>query len=109
MVVSWHSLQPVLHPRVLLGRLDGRLEQVAHATTVSYADAKSGQTVYAHHARIAALRPDTAYLYGALHDGAEPRFGAFRTAPRGRAPSPSPASATRARRPSAANTSRPRA
>jgi hypothetical protein len=85
MVVSWHSLHPVLHPRVLLGRLDGRLEQVAHATTVSYADAKSGQTVYAHHARIAELRPDTTYLYGALHDGAEPRFSAFRTAPRGRA------------------------
>ena len=86
MVVSWHSLQPVLHPRVLLGRLDGRLEQVAPANTVSYADAKSGQVVYAHHARIGGLRPDASYLYGALHDGAAPRFSAFRTAPRGRAP-----------------------
>src|SRR5215472_9600445 len=27
MVVSWHTLQPVSHPRVLLGRLDGRLEK----------------------------------------------------------------------------------
>ncbi len=42
--------------------------------------------VFAHHARLGALRPDSAYLYGALHDGAEPDFGAFRTAPRGRAP-----------------------
>jgi hypothetical protein len=86
MVVSWHSLQPVLRPRVLLGRMDGRLEQVAPADTVSYADAKSGQVVHAHHARIGGLRPDAAYLYGALHDGAAPRFSAFRTAPRGRAP-----------------------
>jgi hypothetical protein len=27
MAVSWHTLQPVRRPRVLLGRLDGRLEQ----------------------------------------------------------------------------------
>ena len=86
MAVSWHSLQPVLRPRVLLGRLDGRLEQVATANSVSYADAKSGQVVHAHHARITGLRPDTEYLYGALHDGAAPRFSSFRTAPRGRAP-----------------------
>ncbi len=32
------------------------------------------------------LRADSAYLYGALHDGAEPEFGTFRTSPRGRAP-----------------------
>src|ERR1700677_1604658 len=47
MVVSWHTLQPVGRPRVLLGRLDGRLEQTVPAATVSYADAKSGQVVYA--------------------------------------------------------------
>lgn len=85
MVVSWHTLQPVSRPRVLLGRLDGRLEQTAPAATVSYVDAKSGQMVYAHHATIAGLRADTSYLYGALHDGAEPRFNTLRTAPRGRA------------------------
>ncbi|MGZ6040061.1 MAG: purple acid phosphatase family protein [Phenylobacterium sp.] len=83
--VSWHTLQPVTHPRVLLGRMDGRLEQTAPATTVSYEDGKSRQVVYAHHAKFAGLRPDTAYLYGALHDGAAPLFGTFRTAPRGRA------------------------
>jgi hypothetical protein len=84
MVVSWHSLQPVGRPRVLLGRLDGRLEQTVEARTVSYADAKSGKTVYAHHAKLDGLRPGAAYLYGALHDGAAPEFGTFRTAPRGR-------------------------
>src|SRR5580693_9042136 len=72
MVVSWHSLQPVGRPRVLLGRLDGRLEQTVEARTVSYADAKSGKTVYAHHAKLDGLRPGAAYLYGALHDGAAP-------------------------------------
>ena len=84
-VVSWHSLQPVRAPRVLLGRIDGKLEQTAAAATVSYTDAKSGQTVYAHHARIDRLKPDTPYMYAALHEGAAPRFGGFRTAPRGRA------------------------
>src|SRR5271170_6418712 len=29
--VSWHALQPVRHPRVLLGRLDGKLEQIGEA------------------------------------------------------------------------------
>jgi len=85
MVVSWHTLKPVRRPRVLLGRPTGRLEQTVDADTVSYVDGKSGKTVFAHHARIDRLRPDTAYLYAALHDGAEPAFSTFRTAPRGRA------------------------
>jgi len=85
LVVSWHTLQPVRDPRVLLGRLDGRLEETVPAATVSYTDAKSGQSVYAHHAKLERLQPNAAYLYAALHDGAEPEFGTFRTAPRGRA------------------------
>jgi hypothetical protein len=85
-VISWHTLQAVGHPRVLLGRLDGRLEQQANAETISYRDAKSGQTVFAHHAKLDRLRANSSYLYGALHDGAEPDFGTFRTAPGGRAP-----------------------
>ncbi len=86
MVVSWHTQQPVRRPRVLVGRMDGKLEQVVEAATASYADAKSGQVVYAHHAKIGQLCADTAYLYGALHDGTAPQFSAFRTSPRGRAP-----------------------
>jgi len=86
MTVSWHSLQPVRQPSVRVGREDGRLEQVAAARTVSYTDAKSGQTVYAHHALLERLSADTSYLYAATHDGAAPQFSSFRTAPRGRRP-----------------------
>jgi Calcineurin-like phosphoesterase/Purple acid Phosphatase, N-terminal domain len=86
MTVSWHTLQRVGQPRVLLGRPDGKLEKTVAAQEASYVDAKSGQTVHAWHARIDGLKADTAYLYAALHDGAEPQFGTFRTAPRGRRP-----------------------
>jgi 3',5'-cyclic AMP phosphodiesterase CpdA len=84
-VVSWHTLQPVRNARVVLGRPDGKFEQTVHAETVSYTDAKANQIVFAHHAKIGRLLADKSYLYGALHDGAEPEFGTFRTAPRGRA------------------------
>jgi len=86
MVVSWHTLQPVQNPRVVLGRLDGRLEQTVEAKAASYTDAKSGQIVYAYHAKLDGLQADFVYLYGAMHDGAEPEFATFRTSPRGRAP-----------------------
>jgi 3',5'-cyclic AMP phosphodiesterase CpdA len=66
--------------------MDGRLEGEVDARTRSYTDAKSGRTVYAHHATLDRLRPDESYLYGALHEGAAPQFASFRTAPRGRAP-----------------------
>jgi len=84
-VVSWHTLQRVRRARVILGLLDGKLEQTVEADETSYTDAKSGQVVYAYHAKLARLQADAAYLYGALHDGAQPEFGTFRTAPRGRA------------------------
>src|SRR5258708_14874445 len=86
MVVSWHALQPVRNPRAVLGHLDGKLEQTVEAKATSYTDAKSGQVVYAYHAKLDRLRADFNYLYGAMHDGAEPEFGTFRTSPRGRAP-----------------------
>src|SRR5271155_1326389 len=50
MVVSWHTLQPVRSARVVLGGLDGRLEQTVAAIEASYTDAKAGQVVYAYHA-----------------------------------------------------------
>ena len=83
-VVSWHTLRPVRRPRVLLGHLDGKLERTAAAKETSYTDAKSSQAVYAYHARLSGLQPDSSYLYAALHDGAGPQFGTFRTVPRGR-------------------------
>jgi hypothetical protein len=86
MVASWHTLEAVRRPRVLLGRPDGKFEQTVEAKETSYTDAKSGQVVYAYHAKLDRLQADSGYLYGALHDGAEPQFGTFRTSPRGRAP-----------------------
>jgi hypothetical protein len=83
--VSWHALQPVQNPRVLVGSPDGKLDRTVAAKPASYTDAKSKQPVHAYHAKISDLKPDTAYLYGALHDGAAPEFGTFRTSPRGRA------------------------
>ena len=47
MVVSWHTLQSIRNPRVMLGALDGKLERVVEAMETSYTDAKSGQVVYA--------------------------------------------------------------
>ncbi len=86
MVVSWHTLQPVRNPRVLLGDLDGKLELTIEAKPTSYTDAKAKQVVYAYHAKLTGLRADSDYLYGAMHDGADPEFGTFHTSPRGRVP-----------------------
>lgn len=84
-VVSWHTLQPVTAARVLLGDRHGEFERSVGATTRTYVDAKSGRTVYAHHAALTALEAATGYLYAAAHAGATPEFGTFTTAPRGRA------------------------
>jgi 3',5'-cyclic AMP phosphodiesterase CpdA len=70
MVVSWHTLQSVRNPRVMLGALDGTLDRVVAAKETSYTDAKSGQVIYAYHAKIGQLRANSAYLYGASHEGA---------------------------------------
>ena len=85
MVVSWHTLQSVRAPRVMLGHADGKLERTVAAQEVTYVDAKSNRTVYAYHATLQALQPNTTYMYAALHDGAEPQFGTFHTMARGRA------------------------
>src|SRR5215469_15008451 len=69
-VVSWHTLQSVRNPRVMLGALDGTLNRIVAANETSYTDAKSGQVVYAYHAKIGQLRDASPYLYGAAHDGA---------------------------------------
>jgi hypothetical protein len=84
--VSWHALQAVTRARVLLGEVDGRYQRSQPAEQVSYVDAKSGRTVYAYHARLTGLRPAHDYAYLAVHDGAQPEAGSFRTGPRGRAP-----------------------
>ena len=85
-VVSWHTLQPVKKPRVLLGETSGRYLRSAVASRSTYTDAQSGQVVYAWHAELTGLDAAREYIYAAVHDGAEPEFGSFRTAPQGRSP-----------------------
>jgi Calcineurin-like phosphoesterase/Purple acid Phosphatase, N-terminal domain len=83
--VSWHTLRPVSNPRIVLGRPDGKFERMVVAKPSSYTDEKSSRVVYAYHAKIGQLLADSVYMYGAIHDGAVPEFGTFRTSPRGRA------------------------
>jgi hypothetical protein len=83
-IVSWHTLQPVNGARVLLGGSDGRYSHSVAAQALSYTDGKSGQVVYAQHARLSGLHPARAYVYLAVHDGAQPVFGSFTTGPSGR-------------------------
>src|ERR1700741_5208780 len=66
MVVSWHTLQPVQNPKVVLGLLDGKFEQTVEAAPTSYTNAKSGRPVYAYHAKLGSLQADTTYLYAAM-------------------------------------------
>lgn len=82
--VSWHTLQSVRNPRVYVAVNGSAQQRLARATVAAYTDAKSGQVVYAQHARIAGLQPDTDYVYAAVHDGAQPQLGSFHTAPTGR-------------------------
>ncbi|MEV8148070.1 metallophosphoesterase family protein [Arthrobacter sp. NPDC080073] len=83
-VVSWHTLQPVSHARAMLGELDGSYSKSQDAVQTSYTDGKSGQIVYAYHAKLTGLKSSHDYVYAAIHDGAQPEFGSFRTGPRGR-------------------------
>jgi hypothetical protein len=41
----------------------GQLDRVVVAKETSYTDAKSGQAVWAYHAKIGELRVDSSYLY----------------------------------------------
>ncbi len=86
MVVSWLTEGAVTGPRVHYGSFDGGYGRAADAETRTYVDGTSGRTVYVHHALLSGLRPGAEYLYSAVHDGATPDSGTFRTAPAGRAP-----------------------
>lgn len=85
MTVSWHARQRVSNPRVLVAREGHAHEATTRAAVRTYTDDKSGEIVYAQHAPLRRLRPDTSYVYAAVHDGATPQFGTFRTAPARRA------------------------
>jgi hypothetical protein len=86
MTVSWTTEGAIRRPRVQLGSAEGGFGRTYQAETVTYTDGASNRVVYVHHARLTGLRPDTFYTYAALHDGARPDAGSFRTAPTGRHP-----------------------
>jgi 3',5'-cyclic AMP phosphodiesterase CpdA len=86
LVASWHTTEAVSNPRVLLGTPAAGFGSTAAADTKVYRDAKSRSEVRVNHARLTGLAPDTDYVYAAVHDGAAPELGTFRTAPRGRGP-----------------------
>ena len=83
-VVSWHTVDAVRNPRVVLGTAASGFGRVVAAETRTYRDAKSGVEVRVNHARLTDLAPDTDYVYAAAHDGAVPEMGTVRTAPSGR-------------------------
>jgi Calcineurin-like phosphoesterase/Purple acid Phosphatase, N-terminal domain len=91
-VVSWATSQRVSGARLRLleadpsGSGEGSYGGDVEAQERVYREALTGETVWTYHARIEGLRPATAYRYEALHRGADPVAGRFRTAPRGRAP-----------------------
>ncbi|GAA1915034.1 purple acid phosphatase family protein [Streptantibioticus ferralitis] len=84
--VSWQTDVSVRRPRVMLGTVEHGVGTTYPAETRTYRDPVTGEEVLAHHARIRGLRPGGEYLYMAVHDGATPEAGTFRTAPRGRHP-----------------------
>src|SRR5262249_1669359 len=85
-VVSWFTPVSVDSPRAVIGTAEGGFGREVAARTVTYTDAALGTEVFIHHARIGGLRPDTEYLYAAVHGGTTAIPGLFRTAPAGRAP-----------------------
>ncbi|MBV9315561.1 MAG: metallophosphoesterase family protein [Pseudonocardia sp.] len=85
LVVSWHTVDAVNKPRVMIGSPDSGLGKAVDAQTRTYRDAASNTEVRVHHARLTGLTPDTDYIYAAMHDGAIPELGTARTAPKGHA------------------------
>jgi hypothetical protein len=83
--VSWAAPAPAARPRLRLGEAGTGPGLEVPAAERAYRDALTGETVYTYHATAGNLAPGTAYVYEAVHDGAAPVPGTFRTSPRGRA------------------------
>ena len=84
MAVSWAAQARVARPRLRVGLADRRFGLEVPAEERVYREVMTGETVYTYHARVSNLRPDTAYAYEVLHEGAHPLPGTFRTGPLGR-------------------------
>ena len=86
MSVSWATAASVSRPRVRYGTAAGGLGSTVEAVTQTYVDPLTKRVVTTHHATLETLHPSTDYVYEALHNGAAPVMGTFRTGPSGRAP-----------------------
>jgi len=87
-VVSWASQAASVRPRVTVSTDRGHGETV-HAVQRTYTDGLNGVVVFAYHARLTGLKPDTTYRYEVTADNssaASPFAASFTTAPRGRKP-----------------------
>ena len=85
MSVSWATAASVSRPRVRYGTAAGGLGSTVEAVTQTYVDPLTKRIVTTHHGTLEALHPSTDYVYEALHNGAAPVMGTFRTGPSGRA------------------------
>lgn len=88
-VVSWASQAPSIRPRVTFSADRGHSE-TAHAVQRTYTDGLSGVVVFAYHATLRDLKPNTTYRYEVTADNSSrtssPFTASFTTAPRGRKP-----------------------
>ncbi|MGN6314652.1 purple acid phosphatase family protein [Trinickia sp.] len=87
-VVSWASQAASVRPRVTVSTDRGHGETV-HAVQRTYTDGLNGVVVFAYHARLTGLKPDTTYRYEVTADNSSavsPFAASFTTAPRGRKP-----------------------
>ena len=88
-VVSWSSQAASVRPRVAVSADHGHSETV-HAVQRTYTDGLTGVVVFAYHARLRDLKPDTTYRYEVTADNSStvgnPFSASFKTAPRGRKP-----------------------
>jgi len=87
MTVSWLSQSPQVTPQLVVKAPDGR-GRAFRAIRRSYTDGLSGEQVYAYHAPVTGLAPQTAYTY-VISDAATPAVtftSRFTTAGQGRFP-----------------------
>lgn len=87
-VVSWGSVAQAVNPRVSYSK--GGSTRTVPAVQRTYTDGLNGETVFAYHARLDGLSPNTPYSYLVTADNdanaAAPFSAIFRTAPAGRQP-----------------------
>lgn len=84
-VVSWASSRPASRPHLRVGTPQDGTGSTVEAVERNYADTLTGERVWAYHCPLGELQPDTVYVYEAVHRGAPPAGGSFRTGPDGRA------------------------